>query len=116
MTDLTPEQLDALDAAATWLRECSGWLLSNDLDMTCPMETDPLDLADDLDAVVGHIIVAPVWQPIETAPKDGLYLIYQPPDEAGRFALSERICLNRDGGGIRKTTHWMPLPTPPKGE
>jgi hypothetical protein len=37
-----------LTDAAAWLRECSDWLLSNDLDMQCPMEADPLDLADEL--------------------------------------------------------------------
>ena len=35
-------------AAETWLRECSTWLLTNDLDMQCPLEADPLDIADDL--------------------------------------------------------------------
>jgi hypothetical protein len=40
----------AVSAASAWLRECSTWLLSNDLDMRCPMDTDPLDIADALDA------------------------------------------------------------------
>lgn len=39
----------AMVEASTWLRQCSDWLLSNDLDMKCPMEKDPLDIADALD-------------------------------------------------------------------
>lgn len=42
------QRADILSRTETWLRECSSWLLSSDLDMQCPMETDPLDLADDL--------------------------------------------------------------------
>jgi len=34
-----------------WLRDCHSWLMSTDLDMQCPMDTDPLDLADDLAAL-----------------------------------------------------------------
>jgi hypothetical protein len=41
--------------ASAWLRECSGWLLETDLDMTCPMQTDPLDIADDLDAALAKV-------------------------------------------------------------
>lgn len=37
--------------AAAWLRECSAWMLAKDLDMGCPMESDPLDIADRLDAL-----------------------------------------------------------------
>ncbi|TZG25632.1 hypothetical protein [Sphingomonas montanisoli] len=44
----TPASVAVVQASA-WLRECSKWLLSNDLDMQCPMEADPLDLADLLD-------------------------------------------------------------------
>lgn len=32
-----------------WLVECHDWMLSNDLDMQCPMETDPLDLVERID-------------------------------------------------------------------
>lgn len=41
---------EAVAAAAKWLRECSTWMLTNDLDMQCPMETDPISLAEDLEA------------------------------------------------------------------
>lgn len=39
---------DPIGRAEAWLRQCSAWLLSNDLDMQCPMKADPLDIADDL--------------------------------------------------------------------
>lgn len=42
---------DILSRTEAWLRECSSWLLGSDLDMQCPMEADPLDLADDLAAL-----------------------------------------------------------------
>lgn len=31
-----------------WLRECHRWMMTNDLDMQCPMDEDPEDLADEL--------------------------------------------------------------------
>lgn len=58
--------------------------------------------------------VADWWKPIETAPKVGDYLIYQPKHPSGRYALEARICLNSQAGGVRKSTHWMPLPPPPR--
>ncbi len=53
---------DKLDVEAlvgrleVWLRQCSSWMLAEDLDLTCPMKTDPLDLADDLPALLAHIV------------------------------------------------------------
>lgn len=38
--------------ASAWFRECSSWLLMHDLDMQCPMQADPLDIADALDAAL----------------------------------------------------------------
>lgn len=42
---MTAEQIVA------WLSECSDWMLANDLDMQCPMETDPVDVADAVTAL-----------------------------------------------------------------
>lgn len=42
---MTGEQIVA------WLSECSDWMLANDLDMQCPMETDPVDVADAVTAL-----------------------------------------------------------------
>ena len=39
-----------IERVEKWLRECSAWMLATDLDMQCPMEGDPLDLADSLAA------------------------------------------------------------------
>lgn len=40
-----------VERAEQRLRECSSWLLRTDLDMQCPMETDPLNIADELTAL-----------------------------------------------------------------
>ena len=52
------------------------------------------------------------WRDIETAPKDGDYLIYQV-QHGERHILAPRICFKSDGGSRRVATHWMPLPAPP---
>lgn len=36
-----------------WLLQCHDWLLSSDLDMQCPMQTDPLDLVDRIERSFG---------------------------------------------------------------
>lgn len=65
----------------------------------------------DLEALRDMMRSAPVqavpdWQPIETAPKDEMILVYQP--KLNRVTLS----IN-DGFAYRYSTHWMPLPQPP---
>lgn len=55
------------------------------------------------------------WKPIETARTVmGDYLVYQPEHKAGRVILPARICFASEAGMTRRTTHWMPLPAPPK--
>ncbi len=60
------------------------------------------------------------WRPIETAPKEGVFLVYMP-DEA-RPALRVQVANWRPNvkvvGGLfsfdcAPITHWMPLPPPP---
>jgi hypothetical protein len=52
------------------------------------------------------------WQPIETAPR-GEHLLYFPPEEDRR--LPAWIKVDRVPAiHVRKPTHWMPLPEPPK--
>jgi hypothetical protein len=70
--DATPEPAaeragEVVKLAEAWLRECSDWLLSTDLDMQCPMQTDPLDIADELAALSGQHEQAPVEQPAAEA-------------------------------------------------
>ena len=62
------------------------------------------------------------WQPIETAPKDGRWVLVFIP-EAYNWHYGERHCakwVSRESGwsmpgiGGLSPTHWMPLPEPPK--
>lgn len=56
-----------LPQVEAWLRQCSTWMLTNDLDMGCPMEADPLDLADALANHVRKVGRAPVWMGVDFA-------------------------------------------------
>lgn len=54
------------------------------------------------------------WQPIETAPKDGTWVLLATPK--GRIADG---CFGNYGSWVWpyvmvEPTHWMPLPAPPK--
>lgn len=68
------------------------------------------------------------WQPIETAPKDGRWLLLRSGSEKPNIgawreaipALNEQwpeypACWETDGEGFEMTgvTHWMPIPDPP---
>lgn len=69
------------------------------------------------------------WQPIETAPQDGFFLVYE--GGAMRTMLREKgqwlptaLAWDQFGAplsnarvretGVYDPTHWMPLPEPPK--
>jgi len=45
------KEADAIEVAAKWLRECHDWMLAKDLDGECPMQADPLDIAEALEAL-----------------------------------------------------------------
>jgi hypothetical protein len=60
---------------------------------------------------------APAWQPIETAPDSGVFLVYMP-DERTKFQVAKfhpnvRVIGNCFAFDITKPTHWMPLPEAP---
>jgi|688.fasta_scaffold26788_7 hypothetical protein len=66
------------------------------------------------------------WQPIETAPKDGLAVLlwpYQPGDVFAGRAMEEVVLgyrtmdeewYNPEQRETFEPTHWMPLPEPPE--
>lgn len=76
---------------------------------------------------------APEWQPIDSAPKDRVVLLYGceyhrhvfgrgywfhgvPGDGEGWITSSFYTSPEDDSRGIFTPTHWMPMPAPPNGE
>jgi hypothetical protein len=57
-----------------------------------------------------------MWQPIETAPKDKLIIVWAPPRE-GLSGFVTCCQWHEDAGfcvdEIRVPTHWRPMPLPP---
>lgn len=61
------------------------------------------------------------WQPIDSAPRGPLVILYWPATKPSRGhlgnSLSEMIRVDRVGSTPnRQPTHWMPLPAPPEAE
>lgn len=65
------------------------------------------------------------WQPIETAPKDGTFVLIGFGDSVGeaRWVENAWYWANNDPGDSwgrpvyeHEATHWMPLPAPPQAE
>lgn len=63
------------------------------------------------------------WQPIETAPKDGMVLVYCPDARQGKEIVAAQLKAGKPFlvSGIfafdhAPATHWMPLPPPPKDQ
>ena len=59
------------------------------------------------------------WRPIETAPKEGVFLVYMP-DGAAKQRIqvaswhpNVRVVGGRFDFDCKPVTHWMPLPPPP---
>ena len=64
------------------------------------------------------------WQPIETAPHEGEYLVYDslwdqiavvtPFTMEGRVRWWSPVMGGHDGESMERCTHWMPLPKAPQ--
>ena len=61
------------------------------------------------------------WQPIETAPKDEMILLYGKIKDKNKIGIGSyyyalKFFVIEDGKGCYKldATHWMPLPKPPE--
>ena len=63
------------------------------------------------------LLVAQQWQPINTAPKDGLFLVHRKhtayPIVAHVYKPYGSICDYVFGELLHNVTHWMPLPPAP---
>jgi uncharacterized protein DUF551 len=89
------------------LDECQEWCESsevNAVELVCEFVMPALEAA--LAALRG---AAPVpapqeWQPIETAPKDGIYIV------ANKYGV---WVTHQYASRPENATHWMPLPDPP---
>lgn len=61
------------------------------------------------------------WQPIETAPESGRFLVYMPDGalhqiQAAHYEPNFKIIGDHFAYEQSKPTHWMPLPDPPEEE
>lgn len=102
------------------LRGVNGWHLSGHGDT----EQEALDcLASSITAACalrrgaeGQAPAPQGWQPIETAPLDGTYIIGALADAGGviwrvhEMAHNGLAFYDRAGGSVPRMTHWMPLP------
>ena len=59
------------------------------------------------------------WQPMETAPKEGQFLVYMPTDKRQSIQVAKwhpnvKVIGNVFAFDAQPPTHWMPLPAPPQ--
>lgn len=81
------------------------------------------DLALERGALLQRVVElegASAWQPIETAPREGSFLVYTPDERlkvqgAHRNANGVFVIGNSFAFDITRPTHWMLLPPAPKG-
>lgn len=72
----------------------------------------------DIDFLLSFIIETS-WQPIETAPEHGEFLVYMPDEprrktQAAEWHPNVKVIGNHFAFDLTKPTHWMPLPEPPQ--
>ena len=84
------QTLEQLSAAATWLRQCHDWMMTNDLDMQCPMETSPEDIAISLESIIEGM----------TSPDDKVEVLYAYccAEAGGRVAYCD--CVKKAHGAV----------------
>jgi len=87
-----------------------------------PYEQDMEDREAFRRLVIAILSATENWQPIETAPKDGTYVLvygYRSHVDGSvmhvvRWTKGDGWAADGDDLGEQKPTHWMPLPPPPK--
>jgi hypothetical protein len=92
---------DLIGRTSEWLRACSTWLLTNDLDMKLPggvLDTDPLDLADALEALrptvpEGYVLSEDVF-------REGLRALIRPRGIA-KWSAERLLCDEQVGAFLR---------------
>lgn len=77
---------------------------------------------DEHEATIRAALSEPEWQPISTAPRDGTPVLVYAPYGGGFITQSYWKAMPNNGHmwvvdcGEICPTHWMPLPSPPKGK
>jgi len=83
-------------------------------------EHDDLSVAGELADAVTELLAEREWQPIETAPKDGRFVLLGL-ERNGSIFVGRRGTENGyyrkfasfPGGWTKPASHWQPLPSPP---
>lgn len=70
-----------------------------------------------IDAALAALAQQQEWRPIETAPEEGVFLVYMP-DETMKFQVARwrpnvKVIGNVFAFDLTKPSHWRPLPPPP---
>jgi len=88
-----------------------------------PLGANPLPLLtriDQLQAEVEALRKDAAWQPIETAPKEGEFLVFMPTNRSPiQLCTAHKNCTvigNCFAFDLPKPTHWMHRPKPPTAE
>jgi hypothetical protein len=84
------------------------------------IESDEGNLVFHSDALAAIEAAKPKWEPIETAPDEGEFLVWMPNERTKVQSCRRRRAMDVIGGcfgfDLTKPTHWMPFPPPPESE